>query len=337
MKRIEISLRELATYVTRKWFVIALIAIALTMAYLPYVRQRQNHTNNQLKLVYEQELKAYQTAIDASASRTKSLMTQKQDTERYLTESIIMGNDSFNYPFAVLSIDISTSENNTILSRIRNHYLELAKSAPLLDILKGIVPDTQNEGYLREAIKVTGIDSDIISIEAIGNEHIDALRVVDAIAVYLESHHETVTASAGTHTLTILNREASRGADRLLVDQRTKLENLLANINKLLASSEYDKPIEPIYSRTNISSAVLVSSVAGIVIGILMVLIMYYIRIPIQYPEQPMAQLGIRYIGDAPQGTDDLERMEKLEYIAAMIKTARSSGDKVVIIQQDGT
>lgn len=320
MKKIEVSLRELIIFILRKWYLILIAAIIFTGFSVISSNQRMQKTQQQLDEnlrqkteKYQQDMEVYLATTETNSRRAELLTAQKAETEAYLNDSVMMTINPYDFAIGVLSYEVNTDEGNTILARVTNHYVQLGNDANLLDILEGLIPQQQNEAYLRDAIRIIKVDNDIISIIVTGNDEMDPLAVADAIGQYITSKHDQVTQSAGTHTLSVFSREIKRDTDRALVDARARQQTLLASINNQLNALIVPEPQPPVAveneNRVNETSlndnrAIVQGIIGGIAIGVVLALIWYFFTLPVQYKEQLERQLNVRYLGSYQPGRD---------------------------------
>ena len=296
MKRIELSMKEFITVVLRRWLPILLGAIVFAAAYSFLSYQVQERSAKRQQAEYKKDLAEYELKQAKVQTRVDTLTKRNESIEDYLSNSIMMTVNPSDRALATINISIDTQGNVEALNRVASHYMLLAANIPLIKVLEEIVPEDQNEAYLREAIDIKTTDASIVSISAVGTSNVDPERVVQAVYDYLAAQKEVVASSAGAHTLSILNQGLVRGADSSIADRRTKQENALTASKKLLKEITIEEPKLSL-EKTGWTKRITVGLVAGFFLAVLAILALYILRLPIQYPEQLQRQLSVRYLG----------------------------------------
>ncbi len=308
-----------------------------------YDKKLPEHLKAQRKAMadYEKASAEYWRNLPANKQTVEDLKAQISAVEDYLKHGIRTNVDPYNHRSATLTMDFDTEQNNTILNRATNHYLALAQEAPFATILQGVIPEGYNPAYVQEAVSLRKVDNDLLVISAIGTDQIDPEAVVKAVVDYLATQQDLVTRSAGQHTYKVLDEGSRLGMDIGLVNVRAAQENRLNALNRWLTDTEnaikakpilpveeeLEAPVKPVRPPKPMKPATpvkeaLVSSVqtetqpgvtirdwvmgalGGLVLGVLLVMICYLFRLPVQYATQPQKQLGMRYLGGRPGGKE---------------------------------
>lgn len=317
MKTIEVSLKDFAIAILRKWAAILLVGVLAGLAFAgsAYLLHSNSPTavNSEDLVAYEQNLAARRNLID--------LYTKQRDAgESYNRDSVLVKADPYQLPTATLTLGVKSkgelptlpvNENTVIsfgesraddLSRITNRYLILAKNAPLSNLLKDLYPDTQ-EAYLRELLSVSLGAADILTITAYGPSKEEATKAADAVHDYLKSQQALVSDSVAAHELTLINRQVEVKANPELAEKQIERVNQSAKASNEIAKALTDiKTIEKNKPRLASLQSVLlrdgvVGLIAGLVLAILLFALHYLVRLPMQAPEQAQALFGARYLG----------------------------------------
>lgn len=327
MKKIEVSTKEIVIYAFRHWYIIAILAIGLSVALYALGSDRRNAEHLRLMEVYNKQKAAY----EQSTPVLDGLYTKKAEIENYLNYGNLVNVDPYDYSTASITLDVNTDADTPEMNRIANHYAEIFKSAPLLSVLSKVVPENQNEAYLREVVRLARIDNDLLVISAIGNDQIDPLAVVDTVAAYLISNKSVVEKSAGAHELTMMIREEGRGIDRSLVDVRTRHENALIAVNKQIDAARVTEPKMPAILDNSVRDIV-AGFIGGAILGLLLVVAFYLIKMPIQFPDQLMRQFSIRYIGKIKFSNNKIVDSNDLHVTNENLREAAAGCESVLLL-----
>lgn len=101
MKRVELSLRELATFVLRKWYVVLMVTAAFCAVFLPYSQRSYAKQQKQAEITYNQELATYDKDLESykkeSAIYEKVMNKYQQELDKYekLTAAYLLNMDKY--------------------------------------------------------------------------------------------------------------------------------------------------------------------------------------------------------------------------------------------------
>lgn len=284
MKTIELSIKEFAVNILRKWPIV--LAFVLVFAVLlgvlgegPHHQQVQNKQTEYTaaleeyetaitkyenamkdymkavetqKIDFEKALEEYNNAPKLNAIKLSELKKERDAVKSFLENSFLMNIDPDNKQVATISIQMSgdagNSLNSTTTRQISERYFTLAEDAPIKLLFNSFSQNEYDEKYLREMYKVSKGTFDIIRIAVFGNKDIDADKCVQAVYDYLLSKQEAVTEGSGIkHSISILSRSDSREIDASLKTLQSKQKQQLEKIESEIKSIEVlilEKPVE---------------------------------------------------------------------------------------------
>ncbi len=285
MKTIELSIKEFAVNILRKWPIV--LAFVLVFAVLlgvlgegPHHQQVQNKQTEYTaaleeyetaitkyenamkdymkavetqKIDFEKALEEYNNAPKLNAIKLSELKKERDAVKSFLENSFLMNIDPDNKQVATISIQMSgdagNSLNSTTTRQISERYFTLAEDAPIKLLFNSFSQNEYDEKYLREMYKVSKGTFDIIRIAVFGNKDIDADKCVQAVYDYLLSKQEAVTEGSGIkHSISILSRSDSREIDASLKTLQVKQRqqlNTLESEIEILEAIVLKKPVEP--------------------------------------------------------------------------------------------
>lgn len=328
MQQIEVSLKDFAIVVLRKWKWVLAIGLIFCLFAAVFSYFSQSHVIE--KMDEDSLAQIREINIETKQSTINQYLDKISATTVYNNNSLLMGANPYDkktsqLSFAVsvepevFSVDIDNKKimgmmdlKNNVTENIINRYINLAQAAPLKEILKDDLSQDLDEKYLREIIRTEVPTRGMITIRVMENSHINSQAAVETLYQYLTDKKSAVTALEGEHKLSVVSRNTITEVDMGLVDLQEKQRNLvpeyvkeitklseeikeLEGIKKQLAKEEKEKPAPSMM--INVLRGGLTGLLIGMVVAILYTIVMYISKLPIQVPDQLEKRIGLRYLG----------------------------------------
>lgn len=266
----EIDLKDLMFAVLHKWRPILLIAVVLAVvlggykAVSVYRQQNDAEVIKESEESYQEELKVYEKTKEACEREIENLLTDIDNQQKYLEESILMNMSAYDIWEADTELFVRTDYvimpnmvyqnvdyTNTIL---RAYKSALTNTEFLDDIAKKAGIDTR---YLKELIDITAADN-LITIKVKHNEEKAAKALMKDILSGVEASQTKIAESIGEHTVSTVNSSIGSMVDLDLANTQKTERDRLIQLNDSLETkqAELEELEEPKKAATSTTAAI---------------------------------------------------------------------------------
>ena len=251
-KIVELSMKELLIVLLRKWWIILLCAVLVASAFGLKTYSDRYANRDEMNRRYQVNLDAYNQEIRAKENEIQYLVNKIAAGELYNNNSILMQIDPFNMYAAHMTVIVNaqhpagetgSSSLDSINSTIIGAYRSIVESAPLANLLSGVVSDEYPESYLKELVTIEDTDAakkNLLIISVVGNEAIDPADVLSVLFSFLEEQQENVAKSTTPHQLVSLGAYASIESNAELAKTQSDKREALAEDSIKIKKLEED-------------------------------------------------------------------------------------------------
>lgn len=304
MRTIEISIKEILVYILYKWVPILLCAVAFAalMGGYNYIKIPQGAKLDQMRA---DNLIAVDKAKASIKGLTEEIAFKQAEIEKYYSASSFT-----NKKIASIKAEISFNPSESKINVIRSRYAAMFRDLPLKGLLSDIVPENLEEESLRliarVSIQISADSPNILTISAIGGDEVNPRLIVDAIYNYYVEKLEESINKTSPHNFEIVSTTITDALDEetLFDDEIEKQQKLINTLSAEIRAKEDSirqlaYQLQTMTSLTNVFISALTGAAVGIVIGVFVAMLHYFMKVIIVIPEQIQKRLGIRYIGGA--------------------------------------
>lgn len=298
--RIELSVRELALFSLKKWWIILLCVLIFGILYTGY-SQKQHHVEVQkIQSNFEESMAEYEKNVEKNRSLLSISIRKRDELNEYLKKSIIMRVSPQRVQQSIRNISVVLDPPAYVNTRIVvDHYMAYVKDIDYQALLADSDLTNIENRYLDEMVTVARGQSDLLSITVKGDEETDTAYFAEAIYEFLLSKKEEVQNNTDVeHELKIFSI-----SDRFIVDPTIKNlqavdQRSLTTLQTEIKNLQVDKPSNPIVADYSFIKSLIIGGLMGLSIGLLLCCSLYTILLPMQYTQQLRGQLGIPFLGN---------------------------------------
>lgn len=327
MKKIEISIKDLLVAIIHRWWVVLLgVIIGLGLGYISQkpIQTSFGPTFEEQMQIYEKRMEEYQKeaasiedGYKSSERITKAFTNVFINTTDYFKDSLLFSVNPFNAKKAFKTFSVSPEVDVQGFSSgdLIDYYIESIESVSLRELLNKDFPEEMDESIVKELITVKKINDSTMSIQCyvVEDTRIDAEEIVDAIYQFLQDNvtkypvqGRFVPVDSGVVSHVDKELEAyissiiiNYSRNRTEYDKRAGIMSQLKN--ELDQFQKGRKPVKPVPLENveqplNVKKMV-VGALIGAVLSVLIVVVYFLLKLPVQTSKQIKEQLGIRYVG----------------------------------------
>lgn len=285
----EIDLKDLMFVVLRKWRPILLVAIVLAVLAGGYKigkalsQQSDPEFLKEAEENYQKELSMYEMNKAAKEREIENLMTDLENQDKYLENSVLMGISP--YDVSVASVDLFVKTDYEIMPNMVyqniNYADSLIKSYSAAVKKEGLnkVADEENIDikYLEELVTVDiDYNNDMFSIQVKHSDPEKAEAIMDSIMSTLKGMRGKLSSAIANHTLSVMNETSSVTVDLAIADTQKSKKDYVSTLETSLQTKqdelkELAEPTKPAVSKMSAVKAGLKYVVLGGVLGAFMV------------------------------------------------------------------
>lgn len=346
----EIDLKDLLFFVLRKWRIVFLFALILTVIAGGYrlgkgIFQQQNEDYMaSIEKQYETDKKDYERKKDTYESSIQNLTVNIQNMEEYQANSILQKIDPYNKWVASADIFIKMEDIqqegriNTYDSDPADSVLKAYESA----VKKGIeIQNLSKEKsldfkYLKELIRVVpDYQSNMVTITATNTDEDGAQEILDVILKNLKDKYPDVQQNLGRHSIVVMNQSLGTKADPDLAQiQNSRIEDLTFIRQSLEDMDTKLEELKEPEAPANLSSKGLIKSgikygvlggVAGVFLACFFESVLFCLNNRVNNSSELKTRFGIKILGSFTRIREKrafskidglLDKLEGIEYVA---------------------
>lgn len=351
MKKIEISLKEIAVSVLNNWLfiVLSMCVFAFALGIGSYLLSPRGESLD----VLQQEYQANVAAVTLKSQKIiDEQIAKKSELERNINT---LQNASANESKKIVerTVEIMYNEDLVNIYTVSKTYMDYYNKIPLNVVFKDQFQGTYSDDFLKKIISISfetvkGLPK-IMKLQAMGTESIDPNKALNILFDFFVDRNSELAEEAGIHTLQVTQSETyDLISTEVMYEERVnELKSVLDNVNTAIENAEADiqaaVAAQPVIPNTIMNNALL-GCLIGLIIGVIFVGLRYFYSIPLVVPEQLSQQLGIRYLGgyrekkfgshlsNALAGYFLLfdDRQTTVNYVSANIRQVVESGDTIL-------
>ena len=297
--REEMTFRELLGIVCARWRMILVLGLAFALV-MGVVRAYSDFRNLADAVAIEAsreenllEWRQYETKIKALEQEILQLERQEEQALLYNENSLLMQIDPYNVEVARLTFNVTADAaaiakelpeswqaptfadlKESREDRIVNQYLVVAEGASLSALMADTSYAKIADQYLREIVTVSEYAQGMVVIEVYSTTTADGMGLAEKVYAYCLSRQSEIAASAGAHTVKVVDAVSTTEIDLTLLDAQLLAQSRPADLSALLASKtkELEQLEEPAKftaaTTANVVSSGIKYAALGAVVGV---------------------------------------------------------------------
>lgn len=284
--REEMTFRELLGIVCARWRMILVLGLAFALvmgAVRAYSDFRNLADEAAIEATREENLlewQQYETKGKMLEQEIRQLKYQEEQAILYNESSLLMQIDPYNVEVARLTFNVTADaaaiakelpeswqvptfadlkENRE--DRIVNQYLVVAEGASLSALMADTSYAKIADQYLREIVTVSEYAQGMVAIEVYSTTTADGMELAEKVYAYCLSRQSEIEASAGAHTVKVVDAVSTTEIDLTLLDAQLLAQSRPADLSALLASKTNE--LEQLEEPTKLTAPTTATVVSG--------------------------------------------------------------------------